>query len=495
MNVLLIYPRYPDTFWSFKHVMKFVSKKATFPPLGLMTVASLLPKSWKLMLVDMNVEKLSEHDIKWADMVFVSAMLVQKDSAKRVIEICNSHKKKVVVGGPAFTTGEKYKGVSHYILNEAEITLPMFIRDLKKGRAKKIYTSMKRPNIHSTPKPLWSLIEKKNYASMVLQYSRGCPFDCEFCDIIIMNGRTPRTKSPLQFISELQSLYRSGWRGSVFIVDDNFIGNKSDVKNLLREIIIWQNQNKFPFKFFTEASLNLAQDPELLTLMSKANFYKVFLGFESPDIECLKECSKYQNTSLDLRKAVQIIHNHGMQVMGGFILGFDNDNETIFDRQIRFIQQIGVVTAMVGMLNALPKTRLWKRLEDEGRLIRDATGENTDGSINFIPKMGIESLQKGYKHVISNIYSPKLYYKRVNKFLKSYKPTVKTRISATELKAFFHSMWSIGILSKSRFRYWWLIGKTSLLKAKAVPIAVELSIFGEYFENFSKTIKPKRFTA
>jgi len=493
MNILLVYPEYPETFWSFKHVLKFISKKAVYPPLGLLTVASLLPKQWNKRLVDLNIKELESRHIKWADMVFISAMLIQKPSARDVIERCKAHGTKVVVGGPAFTTGDDLPGIDHYILNEAEVTLPRFIDDLRAGKAKKKYTSKVRPDITKTPIPMWSLINFKKYATMALQYSRGCPFNCEFCDIIIMNGRKPRTKEPDQFVAELHSLYNAGWRGAVFIVDDNFIGNKQHVKNLLRNIISWQKKMKYPFKFFTEASLDLAADKELLTLMSRANFFKVFLGLETPDIESLKECSKHQNTNMDFRRAVQTIHNHGMQVMGGFILGFDNDSEAIFERQIRFIQKMGVVTAMVGTLNALPQTRLWHRLKQEGRLLKDTTGENTDGTVNFIPKMGVDRLRTGYQHVLSKIYSPKLYYKRINKFIKSYRPTVKTRLSYTEMRAFVRSMWRIGIFSKSWYRYWWLITKTSILKTKALPTAVELSIYGVHFEKISKRIAKLKY--
>jgi len=397
--------------------------------------------------------------------------------------------KKAVVGGPAFTTSSNtFKNADHYILDEAEITLPLFLKDFKQGKTKRYYRSKKRPDITKTPQPLWSLLNFKDYAAMALQYSRGCPYNCEFCDIIIMNGRIPRTKTPVQFIKELNGLYDAGWRGSVFIVDDNFIGNKVEVKKLLKIIYLWQKKRKFPFKLFTEASINLAEDIELMKLMSKANFYKVFLGLETPDIETLQACSKAQNTNIDLKEAVDTIQRHGMQVMGGFIVGFDNDTDSIFETQIKFIQKIGVVTAMVGMLNALPKTQLWHRLKEEGRLLKDTSGANTDGSINFVPKMGKDVLLQGYKELLSKIYSPKLYYKRINLFIKNYKPTVKSRLTNTEIKAFVRSIWKIGIVSRSRFLYWRMVIKTSVVKIKALPIAVELSIIGQHFEKITSDI-------
>ena len=489
MNILLVYPEYPHTFWSFKHALKFISKKAAFPPLGILTVASMLPEEWNKKLVDVNVRGLKDKDIEWADIVFISAMIVQKDSTRKIIGRCNAMGKTVVAGGPAFTTqAEEFKGVDHFVLNEAEVTLPMFLEDLKGGNPKKVYTSDERPDITKTKPPMWSLINFKDYMSMSLQYSRGCPFNCEFCDIIIMNGRVPRTKTPEQMINEIQQLYDAGWRGPLFIVDDNFIGNKVNAKKMLSLLINWQKKQNYPFMLSTEASVNLADDKELMRMMSKANFYKVFLGIETTNLDSLKECSKMQNTSRDLEEAVKIIHQNGMQVMGGFIVGFDSDTESVFEAQIKFIQKTGVVTAMVGMLNALPKTRLWHRLKSEGRLLGNSTGENTDGSLNFIPSMGKEKLIEGYKKVISSIYSPKEYYQRINTFIKSYKPTVQARISMMDINAFIKSIWKIGILSRERFLYWKLILKTAILKRKAFPIAVELAIVGLHFARISKVL-------
>ncbi len=489
MNVLLVYPKYPDTFWSFKHALSFVHRKAAFPPLGLLTIAAMLPKEWEKKLVDVNVKELTEEHIKWADMVFISAMIVQKESAQKIINRCKQYGKIVVAGGPALTTQhEEFKGVDHFVLNEAEITLPLFLKDLEEGHPKSIYESTIRPDLDKTPVPLWPLINFKDYSSMSLQYSRGCPFNCEFCDIIVMNGRVPRTKTPETIMNEFMSLYDAGWRGALFVVDDNFIGNKTNVKKMLPLLIEWQKKHKYPFKLMTEASINLADDDELMHMMSAANFNKVFLGIETPDIGSLKECGKIQNTKIDLKEAVIRIHQHGMQVMGGFIVGFDNDTDSIFETQIKFIQQIGVVTAMVGLLNAAPQTRLWHRLKAEGRLLGETSGENTDGSLNFIPIMGKEKLIEGYKKIISTIYSPKEYYKRINVFIKSYRPTAKGKISKEDVGAFIKSWWRIGIFSKARLRYWWLILKTSLTKRKALPAAVELAIYRHHFEKISKKI-------
>jgi len=489
MNILLIYPKYPDTFWGFKNVLKFVSKKSAQPPLGLLTVASMLPKKWNKKLIDLNVKELEYKHIEWADMVLISAMVVQSKNAQEIVNRCKNYNKKIVAGGPVFTTQhEKFRNIDHFIKDEAEITLPLFLKDLKKGNPKHIYTSKKRPDIKKTPIPDWSLIDFKNYASIPIQYSRGCPYNCEFCDIVFLNGRIPRTKTPKQMLNELQTLYNIGWKDSVFIVDDNFIGNKKNVKKMLPSIIEWQKEHKYPFTFTTEASVNLADDEELMDLMVAANFGKVFLGIETPNLNSLKECNKTQNMTNKLEDSIKIIQKRGIQVMGGFIVGFDNDTESIFENQIKFIQKIGVATAMVGLLNAAPQTRLWHRLKAEGRLVKDFSGENTDGSLNFIPKMGREKLIKGYKEILSTIYSPKNYYKRINTVIKNYKPTVKNKFSKDKFNAFIRSTWRIGILSRTRFLYWRLIIKTLLTKRKALPIAIELAIYFLHFDIVTRNV-------
>jgi radical SAM superfamily enzyme YgiQ (UPF0313 family) len=489
MKVLLLYPKYTDTFWSFKYVLKFISKKAAFPPLGLLTVAAMLPGEWEKRLVDLNIKPLTDADIAWADMVMVSAMLVQQQSAQEEISRCKRLGKKIVAGGPAFTAQhDKFFDVDHFVLNEAEVTLPLFLHDLATGCPKPLYTDTTRPDLAHTPVPLWSLIKGKNYATMAIQFSRGCPYNCEFCDIIIMNGRIPRTKSPEQMRREFEALYASGWRQAVFIVDDNFIGNKAKVKKMLAALIDWQQEHRYPFTLLTEASIDLAADKKLMQLMSTANFYKVFLGLETPSNDGLEECGKHQNTGINLTEAVRTIHGHGMQVMGGFIVGFDSDTEKIFDAQITFIQQIGVVTAMVGVLTALPQTRLWHRLKAEGRLLAIASGENTDSGLNFLPKMDRQQLLVGYEKILSTIYSPKCYYQRIHTFLQSYSPTVRKKLKAIDLIAFARSIWQIGIFSRSRFLYWRLVITTLLRKRQALPFAVELAIFGLHYEKMARRV-------
>lgn len=492
MNILLVYPKYPDTFWSFKHSLSYISKKAAFPPLGLLTIAAFFPESWNKKLVDMNVEELTDSQIKWSDMVFISGMLVQKPSAAEVAKRSKMLGKITVAGGPLFTTcHDNFEHIDHFVLNEAEVTLPPFLEDLKKGKPKRLYSSAVRPDITKTPIPVWSLINMKDYGSISLQFSRGCPFDCEFCDIIVMNGRKPRTKDPEQMIREFQSVYDSGFRGSLFIVDDNFIGNNKNVKRMLALLIEWQKEHRYPFLLLTEASINLAQDKELMKMMRAANFNKVFIGIETPDEGSLRECGKLQNTDIRLDQAVRTIHQHGMQVMAGFILGFDHDTESIFQTQLKFIQKIGVVTAMVGLLNALPQTRLWDRLKKEGRLFGETSGHNTDGSINFLPKMGKINLVSGYKKVITSIYSPKEYYNRINTFIRDFRPAMKWSPSIQHLpylSAFFKSIWHVGLLSKARLEYWKILIKTGFTNMQALPTVIELAINREHFIRVAERI-------
>jgi len=490
MKVLLVYPKYPDTFWSFKYALPFISKKAACPPLGLLTVAAMLPEDWDIKLLDVNVEKLTDQHIKWADMVFISAMLVQKNSAQEIILRCKQYGKTVVAGGPAFTAEpKKFKGVDHFILGEAEITLALFLNDLKNGIAKQVYVSENKPDLKITPIPMWSLIDFKNYASMAIQFSRGCPFYCEFCGIHIMFGRVPRTKAPKQIVAEVQSLYDAGWKGSIFFVDDNFIGNKKKVKKMLLLLINLQRKYKRPCPLVTQADVGLAKDEDLMRLMSAANFNKVFIGIESTSEASFKECGKIQNIGVNLKEDVRIIHRHGIQVMGGFIVGFDQDDASIFESIIEFIQSTGIVTAMVGILNALPQTRLWQRLQAEGRLLKDTTGDNTDGFLNFDPIMGVKILIEGYKKMVGILYSPRIYYQRINTFLKIYNPTVKGRFSRDDIKALFISMLLIGIFSRSSPYYWKLILKTLFTKPRLLYTAIEMAIMGWHFGKVAENIR------
>jgi radical SAM superfamily enzyme YgiQ (UPF0313 family) len=491
MNILLVYPEYPNTFWSFKHALKFVSKKASFPPLGLLTIAALLPKDWYKKVIDMNTNNLTDDDILWADYVFISGMSIQSESTDEVIRRCKELDRKIVAGGPLFTScPEKYHNIDYLVLNEAEITLPQFLTDLSKGVAKHKYTSEDWANITTTPLPLWELISKNNYTSMNLQYSRGCPFDCDFCDITVLYGRKPRTKTKDQVINELDALYLTGWKGPVFFVDDNFIGNKSKLKKeILPAIAEWNKKRKNPFYFNTEASINLADDDKLMELMVKAGFEAVFIGIESPNEESLIECNKTQNRNRDLISSVKKIQESGLEVQGGFIVGFDNDPPAIFDKLTSFIQESGIVTAMVGLLNAPQGTKLQKRLFSEGRLLKDFTGNNTDFSINFIPQMDSKILLNGYKNILNTIYSPKYYYERVMRFMKDFEPKKKKvfHLNPNYILALFRSILKLGVIGEERSYYWKLFFWSLFRKPQLFSLAILFTIYGFHFRKISNS--------
>lgn len=490
MNVLLVWPATPDTFWSFSHVMPFISRRSAFPPLGLLTIAAMLPREWHLRLVDLNVEALRDGDIQWADYVMISAMIVHVDSAKSVIARCHQMHKPVIAGGPLFTTGsDRFPEVRHFVKGEAEDLMPELVADMTSGNLKPVYQSTVRPDVTRTPVPRWDLIRLSHYATMSLQYSRGCPFNCEFCDIIVMNGRVPRVKTPAQMIAELDSLLAAGWNGPVFIVDDNFIGNKARVKSLLREMIAWRERTRPRIVFLTEASLNVVDDDELVSLMVRAGFKRLFIGIESPHEESLDECSKVQNTGRDLVADVKRIQKAGMEVMGGFIVGFDSDRENIFERQWRFIQESGVVAAMVGLLTALPETQLFKRLQREGRLLGHSTGNNVDAVLNFVPKLDREKLLEGYRDLVRRLYAPKHYYRRILTFLREYRPNgPRTPISATDVRAFVRSLWVMGVLRNGRFAYWKFVTRALVFHRRAFAEAMALAITGHHFRQIAATI-------
>lgn len=492
MNILLLYPETPSTFWSFKDALKFVSKKSAEPPLGLITVAAMLPDDWNKKLIDLNVTKLFDDDLLWADYVFLSAMNVQITSVKEIIRRCNKLNIKIVAGGPLFTTQyQDFLGIDHFVLNEAEITLPLFLSDLKNGIPKFIYSTDEFPDISKTPIPLWELLDIKKYASLSLQYSRGCPYDCEFCSITMLNGRIPRTKSKQQFISELDRLYDIGYRGSVSIVDDNFIGNKKKLKEeILPAMIEWQREKKYPFTFITEVSINLSDDDQLIKLMVEAALVSIFIGIETPNDKSLEECGKSHNQKRNLITSVKKLQQHGMIVSGGFIIGFDNDPPDIFEQQINFIQKSGIVNAMVGLLNAPTGTHLYDRLKKENRLLESFNGNNMDGTTNIIPKMNYRDLVKGYTKIIHTIYSPSEYYKRIISFLREYNvPIWKSQIlTLTEIKAFIKLLWFIGVLEKGK-KYFWKTFIYSLVKyPKKFSLAMTLSVYGYHFRRIAETI-------
>ncbi len=485
MKILLIYPKCPDSFWSFKHALKFISKKAAVPPLGLITVSAMLPSTWEKRLVDMNITALRTCDIQWADYVFISAMYIQKESVNKVIAECKKLNKKIVAGGPLFTQEyNNYPQIDHFVLNEAEITMPLFLNDFSAGQPKNLYMSSEYADISLTPVPDYHLLARKKYAFMSIQVSRGCPFACNFCEITSLLGHKVRMKDTSQIIKELETLYNLNWRGSVFIVDDNFIGNKKEVKNnLLPAMKNWMQRHKFPFTFNTETSINLADDEGLMSLMVETGFTSTFIGIETPEKKSLHDCNKVQNKNRDLLESVKKIQKAGLEVSGGFIVGFDSDTSTVFQRQIDFIQQSGIVSAMVGLLNAPKNTKLYEQLKAENRLTIEATGSNTDLSMNFIPKMNYNELLEGYKKIIHNIYTIKPYYQRLRHLLLNYNRLYnrQTKINFLIIKAFFKSVFIIGFLNKGRSEYWKLIIWTLFNRPRSIAEAITYTVYGYHY--------------
>ena len=488
MNVLLLYPEFPDTFWSFKHALRFVRKRAASPPLGLLTVAAMLPPEWGKRLVDLNVRRLTAKDLAWADCAFVSGMVVQRDSARAAIARCKQAGVTVVAGGPLFASEhEQFTEVDHFVLGEAEVTLAPFLADFARGSARRLYTTSEFPELGATPVPLWELADLRRYASMSIQYSRGCPYSCEFCNVTSLFGHRPRTKSARQIIAELDALYSRGWRGGIFFVDDNFIGHKARLRAELLPALIQWKKGKLGITFHTEVSINLADDEALTRQMVEAGFNMVFVGIETPDDGSLAECSKIQNRNRNLIDDVKRLQRAGLQVQGGFIVGFDSDTPSIFQRQIDFIQKSGIVTAMVGMLQAIPGTKLFARLEREGRLQGETTGDNVDGTTNIVPAMSLEALREGYKAILRRIYAPKHYYQRVKTFLREYKaPAIKGTVTFGDIMAFLRSIVRLGIIGRERFHYWRLLLWTFFRRRELVPVAVTLAIYGFHFRRICK---------
>lgn len=485
MKVLLIYPKYPDTYWSFKHALKFIAKKAAVPPLGLITVSAMLPDHWHKKLVDLNIEMLQDKDLEWADYIFLSGMYVQKKSVNEVLKRCENYSAKMVAGGPLFTQDyENYPSIDHFILNEAEITMPSFLKDLEKGKPKRIYRTKEFANLSRSPVPDYHLLKRNDYAFMNLQVSRGCPFNCDFCEITALLGHQVRMKSSEQVLKELDTLNELNWRGPVAVVDDNFIGNKKVVKNsILPEMITWMEKHKHPFKFNAQTSINLADDKQLLQMMCSAGFTSTFIGIETPVEESLKNCHKVQNENRDLVKDVKQIQRAGLQVSGGFIVGFDSDTETVFQRQVDFIQKSGIVSAMVGLLNAPKNTQLYRQMQKENRLTNDATGSNTDFTMNFTPKMNQQDLLEGYQHIIKSIYKVKPYYQRIRALLNNYKPVKngKNKFDFASIIGFIKSIYVLGLANKGRFEYWKFLAWTILKKPNLLIDAVTMSVYGYHF--------------
>ena len=465
MNVLLLYPLFPESFWSFDKALELIDRKASLPPLGMITVAAILPQTWEFRLVDRNVRSQTDADWDWADLVILSGMIVQKPDLLHLIREAKQRGKLVAVGGPYVTSvpdAAQKAGADFLVLDEGEITLPMLVEALERGERSGILRAPdgEKPDVSGTPVPRFDLLNLNAYIEMSVQFSRGCPFQCEFCDIIVLYGRKPRTKTPVQLLAELQALYDLGWRRSVFMVDDNFIGNKRNVKLLLRELVPWMAAHNYPFRLSTEASVDLAQDEELLDLMVRSNFTGVFLGIETPDTDSLAMTQKFQNTRNSLVESVQTINRMGISVMAGFILGFDGEKPGAGDRIIEFVEATAIPKAMFGMLHALPNTALWHRLEKEGRLLessQDLSGQQM-GLMNFIPTRPIEALAREYANCFWELYEPSRYLARVYRHFMTMQPAPHKRpfkgLEWVELRAVLTIFWRQGIKRSTRGQFW-----------------------------------------
>ncbi len=500
-KALLVYPEFPPSYWSGKYALEFLGRKSAMPPLGLLTIAALFPSTYELRLVDMNVQPLSDEDLRWADQVFLSAMIVQRTSFAHVAERAKKLGKTVIAGGPFPTSFyDEIENVDHFVLGEVEDFFDAFLEDLAAGRAEHIYRPKRdersrevRPDMKSTPPPRYDLIRPWDYGSMALQFSRGCPFDCEFCDITKLFGRVPRSKCNQQMIAELEVLLRTGWRGPIFLVDDNFIGNKQNVYNLLPALIDWQKSHNYPFSFFTEASVNLAEMPDLMELMAQAGFDAVFLGLETPNPAALKATNKTQNIKQDdpdyLLNAVKKIQNAGMEVTAGFILGLDGDGPEAFDAQIDFIQRAGIPQAMVGLLNALKGTKLYDRLRREGRLLEESDGNNVSTDLNFVPQLDKTVLVEGYKRVLSHLYDRSLsnYFERCYILVQNWKQRkhVRRKMGKAEYMALFRSL-TRQIFSAQGPAYLKFLLRVILHHFNLVPEAIRMAILGYHFERVTR---------
>ena len=460
MRVLLMYPRFPQSFWSFEKTLALVDCKALLPPLGLITVAAIFPQEWEYQLVDRNIQQVTEEQWDWAELVVLSGMIVQKDDLLTGIKEAKARGKAVAVGGPYATSlpdEVEEVGADYLILNEGEITIPLFVEAISRGETKGKFSSEEKADVTQTPTPRYDLLDFEAYDNMSVQFSRGCPFQCEFCDIIILYGRKSRTKSPQQLIAELDYLYTLGWRKGVFIVDDNFIGNKRNVKLLLKELKIWMGERNYPFTFDTEASVDLAKDPELIQLMVDAGFKKVFLGIETPDEACLTITQKFQNTRDPLSESVDKITEAGLQVMAGFIIGFDGEKPGAGDRIVRFVEETGIPMAMFSMLQALPNTALWHRLEKEARLLNQGGNINQTTLMNFVPTRPIEDIAREYIDGFCRLYDPETYLDRVFRYFMKLgipKYSRKRKIDSKSIFALLTICWRQGVVRSTRWKFW-----------------------------------------
>ncbi|MGC1829276.1 MAG: B12-binding domain-containing radical SAM protein [Candidatus Acidiferrales bacterium] len=497
IKVLMVWPRFPASFWSLSEVMEIVPERSLVPPLGLITVATLCPKQWKIRLVDLAFEELSDEDILWADLVMVSAMAVQREGVRQTLERASRLHRRTMIGGP-YASSEPdalLPLADHVVVGEPDEIFPEIAADLERGTARRLYTITEKPDVSRTPVPRFDLLALDKYTLMSVQFSRGCPFTCEFCDIITIYGRRPRTKSPAQLTGELDALLRLGWRKDVFVVDDNFIGNHKAALELAQELERWQRRNRYPFAFFTEASIDLAARPALLDAMVKANFCRVFIGIESPSAESLKETKKFQNLRRDPLDSIRLIQQHGLWVMGGFIVGFDSDPPDIFDRQIEFVERAAIPWAMAGMLQAPPTTPLYERMKNGGRLLQNNPEPSNFDPPNFRTVLPLPDLLDGTKRMLLALYDPRRFYERVLDSLERWQLQPEQRAPALSLlylsRVLLKSFWKQGVLSVYRRAYWGFLRRLVLrwgLHARKRRLGFELALSGHHFIRYARQV-------
>ncbi|MBD2138688.1 B12-binding domain-containing radical SAM protein [Anabaena sp. FACHB-1237] len=497
MKALLIWPIMPNSFWSYQETIDLAGLRATNPPLGLITVAAMLPSNWEIRLSDRNVRLETDADWQWCDIIIISAMIIQKQDFSDLIQKGKKLGKKVAVGGPFATSVPEFAlelGADYLILDEGECTIPMFLEAIEKGEEKGIFRATEKPDITQTPLPRFDLLELDAYIAMTIQFSRGCPFQCEFCDIINLFGRKPRTKTPAQILAELEVLYQMGWWRYVFIVDDNFIGNKRNAKIFLKELIPWMEKRNYPFRLLTEASLNLAEDDELIELMVKAGFVQVFMGIETPDVQSLVGINKEQNTRSSLVASCHKITKAGLQIMSGFILGFDHEKPGAGKRIQEFIEETNIPQAHLSLLQALPNTTMWTRLQKEGRLM-DSVGKyftSQKSLMNFVPTRPTTEIVREFIDAFWNLYEPLPYLKRTFRhfmMMEGWQAKYQRNLTKAEWNFLMAIFWRQGVLRSTRFVFWWQLivmawRKYDLLYDYLIALGA-----GEHFFKFRHEVK------
>ena len=495
MKALLLWPVMPNSFWSYQETLDLAGLRSTNPPLGLITIAAMLPSSWELRFFDRNVNFETDEDWQWCDLVIISSMIIQKKDFCELIQKGVTLGKKVAVGGPYPTSVPdvaQEAGAHYLILDEGEYTIPMFLEALKCGEEQGIFRSAEKPDVTQTPIPRFDLLELSAYLAITVEFSRGCPFQCEFCDIINLYGRKPRTKTPQQMLAEFEVLYQMGWRRLIFVVDDNFIGNKRNAKVFLRELIPWMESHNYPFVLLTEASLNLAEDQEMIDLMVKAGFTMVFMGIETPDTESLIGINKVQNTRQSLIDSCHKITKSGLQIMSGFIMGFDNEKPGAGQRIVDFIQETGIPQAMFSLLQALQNTQMWQRLKQEGRLLEGLGTIHKVSIMNITPTRTVQDIKRDYIDAFWQIYEPMPYLKRTFRhfmMMDGWRGKTDRPITWTEWQLFIKVCWRQGFRRSTRLRFWQQLIAISLRKPRLLfDYFIALSA-GEHFFAYRHVVK------